>query len=224
MKKTLFTWLLVACSITAAFAQYEGKRFVSATAGINFSTDNPDRSASSNGYGYNLNASFGKFKTQNMARGWNLGTSLGGGKSAVYTNSNRERDSGIKQFGASAGYFWQYYKHFSDKFGVFGGPGIDVTYSYAKTYDTSNGVTEQRAHTFTLPFSVSAGAYYTLNERWWLTGSLGFADLFSVGYTTSKSENLDTGFKSDYNTFNYKLSPTITLPSVSLGLRYFFRD
>lgn len=224
MKKTLlFTWLFVVCSITATLAQYEGKRFISASAGISFSNQNPEQSSASNTYGYNFNAQLGKFKTQTMARGWNLGTSLGGGKNNFYVNGTAS-DRGITQFGANAGYFWQYYKHFNDKFGVFGGPNLDVSYNYTKTYETSNGVSEKRTNTFSLPFGVSAGAYYTLSERWWLTGSLGFADLLSVGYSFGKTENIDriTNLKS--SVFNYEFSPTITFPSVSLGIRYVFRN
>jgi hypothetical protein len=225
MKKTLlFTWLLMACSITGALAQYEGRRFVSASAGINFGTQKQDGYPSTNGYGYNFNAGFGKFKTQNMARGWSVGSVLAGGKSGIFRNGENETDSGISQFGANVGYFWQYYKHFNDKFGVFGGPNIGVAYNYTRGYDTSNGVTETKNQTFTLPFSLSAGAYYTLNERWWITGSLGFSDLFMVGYTHIDVENLDLKTGSNSNVFTYKFTPSINFPSVSLGLRYFFKN
>jgi hypothetical protein len=225
MKKTLlFGCLLVVCTITAAFAQYEGKRFVSANAGVSFSNNNPDEYPSTNGYGYNFDASFGKFKTSNMARGWSLSSSLSGAKNFSYYNGDTQIRDGLTGFGVGAGYFWQYYKHFNDKFGIFGGPNIGISYSYGKTYGSPNADSEQRTNSFSLPFSVSGGAYYTLNERWWLTASLGFANLFSVGYTVAKTENQLSTDTFESKAFEYKFSPTIALPSVSLGLRYFFRN
>lgn len=221
MKKILLlTWLLVAFTITATFAQYEGKRFVSATAGVNFSNQNPEDYPSTNGYGYNFNASLGKFRTSNMARGWNLSSSLSGGKSFVSNNGDTQTRTGLTGFGVGVGYFWQYYKHFN-KFGIFGGPNIDVLYSYGKAYNSGS---EQLTNSFSLPFGVSGGAYYTLNERWWLTASLGFADLVSVSYSFTEINGPNNVDAIKQNAFQYKFSPTITFPSVSLGIRYFFRD
>lgn len=222
MKKILIlTSLLVAFTITATFAQYEGKRFVSATAGVNFSNQNPEDYPVTNSYGYDFNASFGKFRTSNMAHGWNLSTSLSGGKSFVNNNGDTKTRSGLTGFGAGVGYFWQYYKHFNDKFGIFGGPNIDVSYSYGKTYNSGS---EQLTNNFSLPLGVSAGAYYTLNERWWLTASLGFADLVSVSYSFSEIKGPNNVDAVKQNAFEYGFSPTITFPSVSLGIRYFFRN
>lgn len=224
MKKILLlTWLLVAFTMTATFAQFEGKRFVSATAGVNFANHNPDSYPRTNNYGYNFNASFGKFQTSNMARGLNVSSFLSGGRSFVSNNGETQTREGITDFGVGVGYFWQYYKHFNDKFGIFGGPNIDVMYSYGKSYGTPSSGSEQQGHSFSLPFGVSGGAYYTLNERWWLTASLGFANLVSVGYSFSEIESPNTDLVK-HNAFEYKFSPTITFPSVSLGIRYFFRD
>lgn len=223
MKKILlFTWLLVAVSVTAALGQYEGKRFVSATAEVNFANQNPSESHSTNGYGYNFNAGFGKFHTANKARGWNLSSSLGGGKNIIYNNGQADINSGLTGFGVGAGYFWQYYKHFNDKLGIFGGPNINALYNYGKTYGSPNADSEQRSNSFSLQFGVSAGAYYALNERWWLTASLGFGNLVSTMAAFAKTKNTTETVRN--NTFEYQLSPKITLPSVGLGLRYFFKD
>ncbi|WP_342086994.1 hypothetical protein [Dyadobacter sp. OTU695] len=223
MKKILLlTWLLVAISINATFAQYEGKRFVSATAGINFSNQNPSEFPSTNGYGYNFYAGFGKFRTANRASGWNLSSSLGGGKSIIYNNGKTDINSGLTGFGVGTGYFWQYYKHFNDKLGIFGGPNINALYDYGKSYGSPNADSEQRSNNFSLQFGVSAGAYYALNESWWLTASLGFGNLIST--TASFAKTKSTTETTRNNTFDYKLSPTITVPSVGLGLRYFFKD
>jgi len=226
MKKIiLLSWLFTACSITIGFAQLEGKKFVSATVGLNFNNNNQDDYPTATNYGYNIDASFGKFKTANKASGFNIGTSLYGQKATVYTDGTREKFEGITGFGVNTGYFWQRYKHFSDKFGIFGGPHVNVFYSYSKLLpNQSSDNLLHRQHHISPQFGVSAGAYYALNERWWLTASLGFVNLLYVSYTIDKGEPWRTGNTTKSKTFDYKLSPNLTLPSVSLGLRYFFKD
>jgi hypothetical protein len=226
MKKIiLLSWLFIACSITTTFGQFEGKKFVSASAGINFSGQEQDDVPSENNYGYNFDASFGKFKTNNKASGWNVSTSLTGGKDIQYRDGDTESLKGITGFGIGTGYFWQYYKHFSDKFGIFGGPHVNVLYSYAKLYENqSSDNLEHKQHQISPQFGLSAGAYYTLNNRWWLTASVGYIDLFYVSYMVDDAVSLSTGNKTKNTTFDYKISPNLTLPSVSLGLRYFFKD
>ena len=226
MKKLiLLSWLLTACSISVVFGQLEGKRFVSATAGINFSNVNQDNAPSSHNYGYDVMAGFGKFKTATRASGWNLNTSLSGQKSIQYRDGDTESLKGITGVGFGAGYFWQYYKHFSDKFGIFGGPHVNVQYSYSKLLENqSSDNLEHKRHHISPQFGFSAGAYYTLSDRWWLTASLGYANLLFVSYTVDNAKSLPKNATNKDRTFDYKLSPNLTLPSVSLGLRYFFKD
>lgn len=216
---------MAACSVTAAFAQLEGKRFVSATAGIDFSRQNDDEYPASAQYGYNFSANLGKFKTATKASGWNLSTSLSGQKDVQYRWGDAESLQGITGVGAGLGYFWQHYKHFSDKFGIFGGPQVNVAYAYSKQLESnSNGYFERKKHTISPQFGISAGAYYALSERWWLTASLGFVDLIYLSYTRENAESLQTGETFSGNSFSYKLTPNLALPSVSLGLRYFFKN
>ncbi|WP_353721597.1 hypothetical protein [Dyadobacter sp. 676] len=226
MKKIiLLSWLFTACSITVSFGQLEGRKFISASAGLNFSNDNQDDIPSSHNYGYDLNVNLGKFKTAGKASGWNISTSLKGEKNVQYRDGTSRSLEGITGFGVGIGYFWQYYKHFSDKFGIFGGPHVNVLYSYAKSLESqSTDILEHKNHQISPQFGLSAGAYYALNDRWWLTGSLGFIDLLYVSYTIDNGESLVYDGTNKNRTFNYKLSPNLALPSVSLGLRYFFKD
>ena len=227
MKRILYLGILVLCSMSAVQAQYAGQRFLSGSAGINFdSFDNAPDNNATNRYGYNFDLSFGKFKTDTRASGWRLSSFLAGGKAdrllIVNGIPTTEEVKGIDQIGFGVGHFWQFYKHFNEHVGIFGGPSVDLNFSNAKTYDGNQNLVETKANTFGISLGLSAGAYYKLSEKWWLTASLGFANPVFVSYTLKNSEVLGTSDKGKENVLSYQISPSITFPRVGLGVRYFY--
>jgi hypothetical protein len=222
----LLTVMLLLTGSNRLLAQNEGKRFISGSAGIGAGTFNPKDNEAVNSYSLNIDLELGKFKTNTRASGWLLRSSLLGGKQAISTNNGIEHVSGIQGFSLGGGHFWQFYKHFNTNFGIFGGPDVNLLYSYErKDSNAESGLNEEKIHNVTASLGLSAGAYYKLNERWWLLGSLAVAQPLRVAYRISEMGQVgvdDSGYTQNH--FEYEFSPNITFPSVSLGVRYFFKD
>ena len=232
MKNIFFlTFLFITGSITTLFAQFEGKRFLSGTAGINFRNDNQKNEQSTNGYDYGFEVSIGKFKTNTKATGWRLSNYLAGAKNLYRTYNNGDLTgeydkSGINDIGVGVGRFWQFYKHFNDKIGIFGGPDVSSTFSKARRYvlsDNGQYLSENKTDKIQLSLGLSAGIYYHFSEKWWVTGSLAFSNPISVEYDflSTKVSGEILGYKSKQ--LNYSFSPNFTFPNVGFGLRYFLR-
>jgi hypothetical protein len=226
MKKIfLLTFVFLAAAYTAVFAQMEGKRFISGSLSVGFGNNNPSGTTSTNSYGYNFDIGLGKFKTNTRASGWNLNTSLTGGKQYLGATLNPRITTGINGFGVGVGRFWQYYKHFSEKFGVYGGPNVNLGYEYGKNTSSQDESTfETKQNTLSLSLGLEAGAYYKLNERWWLLASIGFSEPFSAKYSNENTLQVGNSQETTTKHFIYAFSPVINFPSVGLGLRYFFKD
>ncbi|MCF2488338.1 outer membrane beta-barrel protein [Dyadobacter sp. CY347] len=224
-KPILLILLLQICLATTVMAQLEGRRFLSGGIGIDFSNTNPDLVEATNDYSGNINIGVGKFTTQNKAVGWNLSGYLGGQKTLRYVNGQYEPKSGINQYGVGVGRFWQFYKHFNEKIGIYAGPDVNLSFNYKKERLTDQeDVNERKTYSTALSLGVGAGIYYRLSERWWLDASLGFATPFSVGYSKVDNDFIGSNTSSKANQFSYNLSPSFTFPSVGLGLRYFLAD
>ncbi|WP_439555150.1 hypothetical protein [Dyadobacter sp.] len=227
MKTILFfSFLLLATCPEWAYGQFKGKKFLSGDARIGFNTTNPDQGKSNNSYNYNLNLGIGKFKTETRASGWNLSTALNGGTSYVPVSNETIKIDGIRGFSVGAGHFWEFYKHFNANFGIFGGPFVNADYQYKKeTRFNGTESFEDKTQAVVASLGLSAGAYYKLNERWWLTASLAFSQTFGASYTFVNTTAI-TGdpLEASSQAISYGFSPGITFPSVGLGLRYFLRD
>lgn len=226
MKKiTLLIMLLQICAVSAVMAQLEGRRFLSGGISADFSNTNPDLEEATNNYNGSVNIGIGKFKTQTKAVGWNLTGYFGGGENLRPVDGRSVPRSGLNQYGIGAGRFWQFYKHFNDKIGIYVGPNLNLDYNYKKEWLVDqNNTNEQKRYATTLSLGVSAGVYYRLSERWWLDASLGFATPFSVGYTRTNNNYYAPTLNSKTSQFTYNLSPSFTFPSVGLGLRYFLAN
>jgi opacity protein-like surface antigen len=230
MKKIfLFTLLILAISNGAVFAQMDGKRFISGSLSVGLGSTNPKENPSSNSYGYNIDIGLGKFKTNTRASGWNLSTSLAGGKRSVTATRAPLTVEGINGIGVGVGHFWQYYKHFNEKFGIYGGPQVNLNYNYGKATNVQSDGTvaeiyEVKQNSIALSLGLEAGAYYKLNERWWLLASLGFSQPFAAKYTLENTVKLPDSDQLTRHNFTYGFYPAINFPSVGLGLRYFFKD
>lgn len=225
MKIIFYTFLLIFCSKTVALAQLEGKRFISGNVSTGFDNYKPETGKSTNSYSYIINIGLGKFKTTTSTGEWSIFSNLSGSKKNFTLANDSTTIMGIDNFGGGTGYRWNFYKHFSEKFGVFGGPGLTLRYSLTKQLQ-SNGeeLFEQKSNEITASLDLSAGAYYVLNERWWLTASLAFSNPVYAGYTFGTSKNRMTPASYDNSGFKYQLSPSFNFPSVGLGLRYFLKD
>jgi len=227
MKKLLSIFIcLQVFVVTGALAQLDGKRFISGSAGVSFTNSNPDLQKASQFYGYNVNVDLGKFKTETRASGWNLNSTLSGRKSS-FNNVNGEPqvENGISGFGVGAGYFWQYYKHFNEKFGIFAGPSINGGYLRANEITQSEvEVSDKNMNSVSISLGLNAGLYYKMSERWWLTASLGFATPLSARYQFDEVTGRSTGTSLKSNEFKYEFAPAFTFPSVGLGLRYFLKN
>lgn len=225
------TLILFLSSAEILLAQYQGSRFLSGSAGINFTNNNPQSQTATNDYGYNFDISMGKFKTDKMAVGWRLSNFLGGAKSVyrIYDGNGQSQEfekSGINSIGVGVGRFWQYYKHFNDKIGIFGGPQVDLSLSNSRSYETGSGSNINLIQTLTnkiqLSAGLSAGLYYHFTEKWWVTASLAFSNPISVDYSFMSRSVDGTGETFKQKQLNYSFSPNFTFPSVGFGLRYFY--
>ncbi|PSL28680.1 outer membrane beta-barrel protein [Dyadobacter jiangsuensis] len=225
MKIIYYTFLLIFCSATIAFAQLEGKRFISGAVSTNFDTYKPETGKSTNGYAYGVSIGLGKFKTATRAGEWSIFSNMNGSKKNFNLGTDTTTLKGIDGFGIGTGYRWSFYKHFSDKFGVFGGPGISVRYNYIKQFQSDGQeLFEQKSNEISASLDLSAGAYYALNDRWWLTASLAFSNPVYATYSFGKSKGRTTATSYDNSGLRYQLSPSFNFPSVGIGLRYFFKD
>lgn len=225
MKAIYYILLLILCPATAALAQLEGKRFISGGVSTNFNATNPETGRSTNSYGYGINLGLGKFKTATRAGGWSIFSNMNGSKQNITGATDTVTISGINAFAIGTGYSWDFYKHFNDKFGVFGGPGVSLKYTYDRqTQGNGDNLYDYKNNEISTSLQLSAGVYYVLNDRWWLTASLAFSSPVYLGYTFGRSEHRGTGEGADSNGFKYQLAPSFTFPSVGIGLRYFFKD
>lgn len=230
MKNIFFLIILLLITFSEqALAQFEGKHFISGSAGINFSNSNPPGSSSSNTYGYNFNVDLGTFKTNTRASGWSLSNSLGGKKQQyplLENNSYTVVDkSGITSVGIKAGRFWQYYKHFNDKIGIYGGPNIGFGYTNATDYNQDSNIQyliKTKNNSYEISLGLSAGLYYKFSEKWWVTASLAFSDPVSISYTFASTTYSNVSDENKARQLNYSLTPSFTFPSVGFGVRYFY--
>lgn len=225
-----FIAMLILGSSEMVMAQWEGQKFISGTASVVFSNNNPDLLRSSNNYGYNFNVGLGKFKTSTKASGWNINTSLSGSKQNFTTYNNgviKEDDkNGIKGFGIGAGHFWQFYKHFNDKVGIYAGPEINARYDNSKNYSTTNDnstLVKNTTTAVTLSAGMSAGLYYKLSEKWWITSNIALSNFVNTSYANTKSGAINDNSSTNQKTFNYEFTPSFRFPSVGFGLRYFMK-
>jgi opacity protein-like surface antigen len=229
MKKILLLALLIGFgTISSLQAQFTGKKFLSGDALINFQQNEDEPDISRNEYGYNLNLSFGKFKTENQASGWTISNSLAGGKRFYQINTGGAitdfSKSGITSVGFGVGRFWQFYKHFNEHVGIFGGPSVDLSYSNSINYSSNDGyLLESKINKVNLGLTLSAGVYYNLSEKWWLTASIAYANPIAISFQSANYSNppaTDVNFKTKQ--LDYQLTPAFTFPSVGLGVRYFY--
>lgn len=210
-------------------AQLEGKRYISGSAGINFSNNNPVNTSASNSFGYNFNLGLGKFRTDTRVSGWMLSNSIGGNSARYFISGaggQQEFDkSGIKNVAVGVGKFWHFYKHFTDKLGVFGGPEINLGYVNTRDFSLVNNgqeLMETKTDKIMLSLGLSAGLYYKFSEKWWVTGSLAFSNPLHVDYSIIKAKTENQDYKDKAGQLTYALSPSFTFPSVGFGLRYFY--
>jgi hypothetical protein len=225
MKAIYYILILILCPATAALAQLEGKRFISGGVSTNFNANNPERGKSANSYAYGINLGLGKFKTATRAGVWSIFSNMNGARQNIPGSTDTTTISGVNTFLVGTGYGWSFYKHFGDKFGVFGGPGVSLKYAYGRsTAGDGDNLYEYKSNEIAASLDLSAGAYYVLNDRWWLTASLAFSNPVYLAYTFGRSELRRTGEGADNNGLKYQISPNFTFPSVGLGLRYFFKD
>ena len=195
-----------------------------------FTNYNSKNEPSINNYGYGFEVSIGKFKTNTKATGWRLNNYLAGSKNVyrTYNNGNLSGEydkSGISDIGVGVGRFWQFYKHFNDKIGIFGGPDVGSTFSKARRYEVSEDsryLSENKTDRIQLSFGLSAGIYYHFSEKWWLTGSLAISNPISIEYDFLSTKVSGESLEYKSKQLNYSFSPNFTFPSVGLGLRYFY--
>ena len=216
------------CTTKILFAQFEGRKFLSGSASVNLMNSKPENGNVTSSYGYNLDMSMGTFKTNTRSAGWRLSNSIVGGKQTFsYYNGNETvyyDNTGIRNAGAGIGRFWQFYKHFNNKTGIFAGPGVDLRFSHGSSYTTATDyrtLYNGKENMISLSAGLSAGIYYHFSEKWWVTASLAFATPVSVDYSFLSNDNITENTNYKQQLLNYRFSPDFTFPSVGFGLRYF---
>ncbi len=233
MKKIVLFIFSLALAIVQASAQYAGREFIRGNASVTFSSTSFQRNDSnaSNG-GLSIGLSKGKFLTDQKVTGFSLNGSL-----SFYSYKNfwtgqkvdDDRARGIQNFSVGGGKFWQFYKHFGEQWGIYGEPSVNVGYTYSKYFQNPSidPYVRTKSNVYRVGLSLAAGAYYKLSQKWWLNASIGFSNPLNFSFAHSKREDFSSGNQvSDGtrgNVFSYELIPSLTLPSVSLGLTYFIR-
>ncbi|MCF2442901.1 hypothetical protein L0657_02950 [Dyadobacter sp. CY345] len=229
MKNIFYLAFLLAIGLSQSVqAQYTGKRFLTGTAGINFNNTNPANVQATAGYGYNFSFQKGKFHSETKASGWSLSSSMTG-ENRVYeiyrgTAYNRYEKKGIDNIEISVGRFWQYYKHFTDKFGIYAGPNVSLSYGQSHKYEfLGQDLQDRHTNTIRAAFGLGAGIYYSFSERWWIQGSLAFSRPIYAEYSFGNARSLEFGTRSESTTLSYSVTPSFNFPNVGLGLRYFLK-
>jgi|GEM_PF-1662312 len=230
MKNILFLCLILLVSLNQmSFAQFNGKQFISGSAGLNFYNAKVQSGTPTNGYGYQFDILLGTFKTETKATGWKLSSTLSGVKNVytIYPNGVGKdfAKSGINHLEFGVGRFWQFYKHFNAKTGIFAGPDVNLSYQRGETYSTSSNVLSllrDRTDKISLSAGLSAGLYYQFSAKWWLTASLAFSTPVSIDYSFVTNDNITSGDQHKNQQLHYRFSPEFSFPSVGFGLRYFF--
>ncbi len=225
MKKIFYIiGILITAACGTVQAQYEGRKFISGQAAIDFDNTKGNSDRDVNNYGYNFDVSLGKFRSDTRATGFRLSTSLRGGKNYYqFDNTGAFKEtSGVNQLGFGLGHFWQFYKHFNSNVGIFGGPDVNLGYIGSKVINTelTGFPREIKTSQIQLSLGLNAGVYYKLSEKWWVTASLAFANPVLVAYQTSKSKMLVDNIETKSNGIQYSLAPVFNFPAVGLGVRY----
>lgn len=204
-------------------AQYTGKKFISGSADLTIYNNNPKSSSAYSSYGYSVDISLGKFVTETRVNGWSFSNSLLASKSFYYdyTNGQENKKNQLNSIGFGVGKFLHFYKHFNNKLGIYGGPGINANYMISKSF--ANYLDEKSNHYVSLNLGVSGSMYYQLSNRWWIQASLAYANPISIGYEVVNNYGGTNEGWSKANSFKYNFTPNLTLPSVGLGLRYILK-
>ncbi|WP_149239949.1 hypothetical protein [Dyadobacter sp. 32] len=224
-----FTSVFVMCTWGISMAQFTGKQFVSGSARVNFNHTKPETGTTTNAYNYQFDVFLGKFKTETKASGWGFNSSLGGAKTiySLYQNGSAQNieKKGVTGLTFGVGRFWQYYKHFNAKIGVYAGPEINLAYQYGNTYSVNadnSFLIRSKSDRIALSAGVSAGLYYRFSEKWWVSASLAFSNPIAVDYTFLTTENASGTERYKSREITYRFSPAFSFPSVGMGLQYFF--
>lgn len=221
----------------SVFGQYAGRKFISGDAGIYFSSfKDDDTDVGLTRGGVSLAASLGRFTADNKAKGFLVKGGVGFDRYLPDTPSNTFEDSrrnGINDYSFGTGMFWNYYKHFSSRIGIYGGPAVSLGYVYEQRYMVEFGgdLVRRRNNTVNASLSLTGGAYYQFSPKWWLTISLAYSDPVTGSFTHGRNTGYDAsseGFvkrSSDRrdNIFAYRFTPQLYLPSVGVGLTYFLK-
>lgn len=234
MKKIVLFIFSLVLAIVQASAQYAGREFIRGNASVTFSSTSTRPSDSNISTGrLDVGFSKGKFLTDQKVTGF----SLNGGMS-YYSYRNiwggqivdDDRARTIPGFSIGAGKFWQFYKHFGEQWGIYGEPSVNVGYTYSKLFENANSdpYVRTKRSIYWVGLSLAAGAYYKLSEKWWLNASIGFSNPVNLTFEHNERADFSSGNKvadgRKENIFSYQLVPSLTLPSVGLGLTYFIRD
>ena len=220
MKKIKYYILLaILTTATVAHAQYAGKKYISGSGNISFQNNNYDHSTSENYSSYGLGIQIGKFITDTKSTAWTFNHNLSVRSYSVYVNAaQNDRITDIGKFQFAVGRNVNFYKHFTDKLGIFGGPGVNLQY----TLSNNRMAAEKKAsHYFSLNLGVSGSMYYRLSDRWWIEASLAYANPISLGY--SSTNEYTSGRWENSRSLEYSLKPQLSLPTVGLGLRYMLK-
>ncbi|MBD2751846.1 hypothetical protein [Spirosoma validum] len=195
-------------SVTVASAQFvPGSRFI----GGGFGVTTPIAPEFGSDLNVTLQPEFGRFRSENVASGFNLTLGFENQK-ASSTRTNNSFTVGI-------GPFIQRFLPVVPNFGfvLTGRSGLSYTHTSSKT-TSSTTTTETTSNNLALGLSGSPGLFYQVNPRWLLQVDLGSYQALSVNYTSGKN-----GSDVENSAFNYAIGRTFSLGGSAIRIRYFLR-
>lgn len=226
--KSNFAIIFLVVMSTIANAQFDpGSSFINGGFYSFFDNSrNKQSDFSSGGYRHNIDISFGKFKKENKARGWNISNSI-----LIQTfKSDSINPESTREFKLGLNRFWEFYKPLNDKLSLYMSPSVGLT--YAKSYDYSiSGYDfsfESWSREISMGASIKLGICWKVDKKWAFYGNLGIIDPihFTGGvvktekYWEKNTNGDNTRSKGIYS--NQYFVPGLASLGLGLGVRYFW--
>lgn len=230
--KKLFTLLVLIMVGGQSFSQVVGKKFINGSFNLLAANDRlKNLDWNNNALGLGADIALGTFHTEEHVSGWLVGASISARSDSwskdVYPWG--DQGNGIGHFSFNGGKFWQFYRHITSHWGLYGQHDVRFDFSNTKQFQNETVAEYSRSisQEYRIGFNLSAGTYYRLSDKWWFTASLAMSSPLYLGMTHKKSDYYNSSGEishtSKNNTLTYQLAPTLRLPSVNLGITYFFK-
>ena len=191
-------------------AQY----FIGGSIGIqvaNYKSDNGTTTSKSTDNRFYLYPSAGKFISEKVALGLELGISFSGG------NHSANPDTKNKSYTLGASPFMRYYAVKWNKFSIYGQGNLGCTFS--RSSETTDGTKSDGPKISSYYFSIYPGLSYDLGDKLQLQASINVLKL-ECGYNINDNGSVKN--TTSYINIGAGLDDIISVPTISIGAIYKF--